>query len=229
MKRYFEIPRSGRSSRSMKAHHIEQAQILWDYHRIADELRKADMIIGLGSYDTRVAQHCALLLSENWAPRVLFTGAEGNFTRGKWSKSEAEMFADVAVEHGADSAKILVETEATNTGDNVRLCKALCQREGLAIASAIVVSKPNMNRRALATFQLHWPELDVVCAAPQTHFLDSPAPGHTPEDVVSEIVGDLQRIIEYPALGYQAGQTIPDAVRDAYQELRSLGYTSHLL
>jgi len=213
----------------MQAHDIEQAQILWDYHRIPDELRKADLIIGLGSYDTRVAEHCANLLRADWAPRIMFTGAEGNFTRGKWSKSEAEIFADVAIEHGADASKILIETKATNTGDNTRLTKALCRREGLAIASAIVVSKPNMNRRALATFQLHWPQLNVICAAPDTHFLHSPAPGHTPEDVVSEIVGDLQRIIEYPALGYQAEQDIPNGVRDAYQELIALGYTDHLL
>ncbi len=213
----------------MEAHDIEQAEILWDYHRIPDVLRKADIIIGLGSYDTRVAEHCEQLLNDGWAPKILFTGAEGNFTRGKWSKSEAEMFADVAIQHGADASKILVETEATNTGDNARFCKALCQREGLAIASAIVVSKPNMNRRALATFHLLWPDLELVCAAPDTHFYHSPAPGHTPEDVVSEIVGDLQRIIEYPALGYQAEQDIPDAVLHAYQELVALGYTGHLL
>ena len=86
-----------------------------------------------------------------------------------------------------------------------------------------------MNRRALATCQLHWPELKVRCSAPDTHFLYSPAPGHSPKDVVSEIVGDLQRIIEYPALGYQAEQEIPAVVKDAYDQLCANGFTGHLL
>ena len=213
----------------MNKRDIQLAEILWDYHRISDALVKSDAIIALGSYDTRVAEHCAELLAEDWAPVIIFTGAEGNFTRGKWAKSEAETFADVAIAAGADPAKILTEPKATNTGDNVRFTRALCEQKGIAITSAIVVSKPNMNRRALATCQLHWPELKVKCSAPDTHFLHSPAPGHSPADVVSEIVGDLQRIIDYPALGYQAAQEIPAAVIDAYQQLRASGYTGHLL
>ncbi|MDF1755998.1 MAG: hypothetical protein P1U89_24635 [Verrucomicrobiales bacterium] len=86
-----------------------------------------------------------------------------------------------------------------------------------------------MNRRALATFQLHWPELKITCSAPDTHFNESPAPGHTPEDVVSEIVGDIQRIIEYPALGFQTEQEIPTEVMDAYEQLRQRGFTGHLM
>ncbi len=213
----------------MKQQDIEQAEVLWNYHRIDDDLKNADIIIGLGSYDTRVASHCARLIHDGWAARVVFTGAQGNFTRGKWQKPEAEVFADVAIEHGVAKSRILIEPDATNTGDNIRLTKALCEREGIEVRSAIVVSKPNMNRRALATCQLHWPSLEVTCAAPDTHFLHSPAPGHRPEDVVSEIVGDLQRIIEYPALGYQAEQEIPDGVRRAYEQLIERGFTGHLL
>ena len=213
----------------MTENDIRLAEILWDYHRITDDLVKSDAIIGLGSYDIRVAEHCADLLEQDWAPLIIFTGAEGNFTRGKWPKSEAEMFADAAIDVGADSNRILVEPRATNTGDNVRFSRVLCEQRGLTITSAIVVSKPNMNRRALATCQLHWPELEVVCSAPDTHFLRSPAPGHTPEDVVSEIVGDLQRIIEYPALGYQAEQEVPAEVREAYEQLKANGFTGHLV
>ncbi|MDF1755997.1 MAG: ElyC/SanA/YdcF family protein [Verrucomicrobiales bacterium] len=93
---------------------IQLAEILWNYHRIFDKPVKSDVIIGLGSYDTRVAGHCARLLSEGWAPLIIFTGAEGNFTRGKWEKTEAETFADVAISAGVNPAKILAETLATN-------------------------------------------------------------------------------------------------------------------
>ena len=205
------------------------AQILWDYHRIPSTLEISDAIIGLGSYDTRVAEHGAALLAEGLAPLIIFTGAEGNFTRGKWAKSEAETFAEVAIENGADPSRVLVEPRAANTGENIRFTRSLCEKNGLTLESAILISKPNMNRRAHATCRLFWPELDIRCSAPRTHFLHSPAPGHTPEEVVSEIVGDFQRILEYPALGYQAEQPVPAEALDAYKKLVALGFTAHLL
>ena len=46
---------------------------------------------------------------------------------------------------------------------------------------------------------------------------------------VHTMVGDLQRIREYPKLGYQIEQEIPDEVWAAYEELVRRGYTKHLL
>lgn len=208
---------------------ITLAQILWDFHKIDQPVEKADLILGLGSYDLRVADHCAKLALEGCAPRILFSGSQGNFTRGKWLKSEAEMFADRAIEAGASPDCILIEPEATNTGDNVRFARKLLNAEGIEVSSVILVSKPNMNRRGRATMQKWWPEARVICSHPKTHFLHSPADGHTPEDVIHEIVGDLQRIIEYPKRKFQTTQEIPPQVSDAYEKLIELGYTEHML
>ena len=91
----------------MTEQEIGLAQIIWDYHHISDQLKKSNLILGLGSYDTRVANHCAGLLADDWAPLCVFSGAEGNFTRGKWNRSEAQMFADVAIEEcGANPDQI---------------------------------------------------------------------------------------------------------------------------
>ena len=43
------------------------------------------------------------------------------------------------------------------------------------------------------------------------------------------LVGDLQRIIEYPALGFAVPQDVPPQVRAAYQRLTVRGYDSRLL
>lgn len=43
------------------------------------------------------------------------------------------------------------------------------------------------------------------------------------------MVGDLQRIKEYPAKGFQIPQEIPDNVWSAYEKLGCVGYTSHLI
>jgi hypothetical protein len=43
------------------------------------------------------------------------------------------------------------------------------------------------------------------------------------------MVGDLQRIREYPARGFQIPQPIPDEVWEAYLELVRAGYDRYLL
>ncbi len=43
------------------------------------------------------------------------------------------------------------------------------------------------------------------------------------------MVGDLQRIKEYPKLGFQIVQEIPDEVWNAYEKLVAAGYNKHLI
>ena len=43
------------------------------------------------------------------------------------------------------------------------------------------------------------------------------------------MVGDLQRIREYPKLGYQIEQEIPAKVWRAYEKLGAAGYDKHLI
>src|SRR5262245_12357406 len=57
---------------------IELARVLWDYHRVVASPVPADAIIGLGSYDLRVARWCAQLLQGELAPVLVFTGSYGN-------------------------------------------------------------------------------------------------------------------------------------------------------
>ena len=51
-----------------------------------------------------------------------------------------------------------------------------------------------------------------------------------PKDkMINIMVGDLQRIKEYPKKGYQIYQKIPKKVWKAYEQLVSLGYNKHLI
>ena len=47
--------------------------------------------------------------------------------------------------------------------------------------------------------------------------------------VIDMLVGDLQRIIEYPALGFAVPQDVPPQVMAAYERLTARGYDSRLL
>ena len=209
------------------------AETLWNYHVMKQQIAKADAILVLCSHDERVAERAAQLFHEGWAPLVIFSGGQGSITRALWDEPEAERFARIAVELGVPRESILIEPHSTNTGENIEFTKRLLAERGLDLQQFILVQKPYMERRAFATFRKLWPEKDVVVTSPQVSFreyVDAYANrALSAADVVSIMVGDLQRIRVYPARGYQIAQEIPDEVWGAFEELVRAGYDKYLI
>jgi len=217
----------------MRREILELARKLWRYHRLNQKLERAGAILVLCSHDTSVAERGAQLYLEGWAPLLIFSGGLGAITRNFWSEPEAELFARIAREMGVPVERIVTETRSTNTGENVRFTRELLAERHLDPASFILVQKPYMERRAYATFKRYWPEKRAVVTSPQVSFeeyLESYSNRALSEDeVVSIMVGDLQRIRLYPAKGFQIPQEIPEDVWAAYEELVKEGYDKHLI
>jgi hypothetical protein len=57
-------------------------RIVWDYHRLGHTLREAEVIIALGSHDTRVAERAADVFLEGWASLLVTTGRRGLVAAG---------------------------------------------------------------------------------------------------------------------------------------------------
>jgi uncharacterized SAM-binding protein YcdF (DUF218 family) len=207
----------------------EWARTLWEYHHVGHALEKADTIIVLGSHDTRVAERGAELFLGGWAPLLLFSGHLGSLTSGTWSRSEAEIFADVAADMGVPRERMRVEARSTNTGENVDFSRQLLADEGLRPRKAIAVQKPYMERRTLATFQQRWPELDVRVTSPQIAFDNYPTPAISKDDLIHIMVGDLQRLVVYGQKGWSAPQDVPPEVREACEALLAAGYTRRFI
>lgn len=205
------------------------ARILWDYHHVGHALRKSDVILVLGSHDTRVAERGADVFLEGWAPLIVFSGNLGALTSDLWTRPEAEIFAEVAEKRGVPRGRMLLETRSTNTGENVDFSRALLAARGVHPKTAIAVQKPYMERRTLATFQKRWPELELVVTSPQMDFDTYPNGTITRDAVIDIMTGDFQRIFVYAERGWQAPQEIPDEARDAYENLVKAGYTQRLL
>ncbi len=142
------------------------AQIVWDYHQMHHALHAADIILVQGSHDLRVAERGAALFLDGYAPRIVFSGGLGNLTREVWDEPEAEKFATVAREMGVPETAMLLESQSTNTGENVQLTRRLLERENLDPDRFILVQKPYMERRTYATFRKVWPEKDAVVTSP---------------------------------------------------------------
>jgi uncharacterized SAM-binding protein YcdF (DUF218 family) len=206
---------------------------VWDYHQMHHQLSKADAILVLCSHDKAVAETGAELYLEGWAPLLIFSGGLGSITRRLWQEPEADQFAEIAVAMGVPRRDILIENRSTNTGENVLFTKELLAERQLDPAGFIVVQKPYMERRSYATFRKVWPDKEVLVTSPRVS-LDEYLGKYSNEalsvdEVISIMVGDLQRIRLYPAKGFQIHQDIPEDVWAAYDELVGLGYTSRLV
>ena len=206
----------------------DAAQAVWNYHLLNHELTPADAIWVLGSHDLRVADRAAELYHAGMAPMVIMSGGLGNFTEGVFEKPEAELLAERAIELGVPAENILIENKSTNTGENVTFTRELLHSKSLSISSVIAVQKPYMERRTFATISAQWQELDVQVTSPQLDF-DAYSTDIPRDQVISIMVGDLQRIMEYPKRGFMLEQEVPQSVIDAMQCLIEAGYDSHLL
>lgn len=198
--------------------HIET---LWDYMQLKHELKPADCLFVMCSNDVRVAEHAANLYHQKLAPLIVFSGGEGRFTDGLFEKSEAETFAEIAKMSGVPSEAILLETESTNSGENVRFTEQRLKEEGKNCSSFILVQKPFMERRAIATFEKQWQSpyshLQVSSTAhPFFEYINEDMPLMM---VLEALMEDFSRVKSYPEKGFQTEQNIPQQVESSYQVL----------
>lgn len=209
------------------------AKKIWDYHLMHHKLEKADCLLILSSNDLRVAEYAATLFLDGWAPFIVFSGTgaghKGDLLATGWKRAEADVFAKLAMERGVEADKILIENKSMNTGENIKFSRALLLEKGLYPKKVILVQKPYMERRTYATMEKIWPEVAAIVTSPPLAFDEYPTSEITQEKLVNIMVGDLQRIMEYPARGFQAPQDVPEDVRLAYERLVQMGYTKHLI
>lgn len=208
---------------------LKAAKILWDYLKLNQPLQKSDCILAMGSHDLRVADYAASLVVEGWAPLLVCSGGLGRLTKEIWLESEAAKFAQIAGEAGIPKSQILIEDRSTNTSENILFSKSLLEQNKLKIKSAILVHKPYMERRAYATARLYWPELDIVATSPNIPFEVYPTKEIPVENLIQIMAGDFQRILVYPAKGFQIPQEVSKEASEAYKILVDHGFTQYLV
>lgn len=209
----------------------ELAQIVWDYMNYQQPLKKSDVVIGLGGDGIGVARYVASLYKQGYAPLVMFCGATGRLTPAGVA-SEADWYAEEAIRLGVPDEAILRESRSTNTGENILFAHELLMSKDIKINRAIVVHEPYMLRRDYATVLKQWPGdalPEFIFSAEPVSLAEYIEQSKPFETVVTVMVGDLQRIKEYPKLGFQIEQEIPEEIWSAYKELVVRGYTRHLL
>lgn len=156
----------------------------------------------------------------------MFAGGPGKITSSKFKKSEAEVYRDVAVQCGVPDEAILLETKSTNTGDNFRFSKRLLYQN--QVKKILLVHYATSERRTLSVAKAILPEFDLIITSPEltfSSFLEQLR--HSSEYFYSEVsllVGDIQRMIIYPQLGWQEEVEIPASIIHAYFFLNNKGF-----
>jgi uncharacterized SAM-binding protein YcdF (DUF218 family) len=210
----------------------EPLAVVWDYMRLVHPPVRADAILTLGSFDVQAAVHAAALWKRGLAPVIVMSGGlahRGGLLDTGWTKTEARVFAEAARTAGVPESAILLEEEAQNTADNFVLGRAVAKRAGLAPRRLLVVAKPYMTRRGFATGRKAWPEAELAMQCEEIGVADYFAREADPERTLLALVGDLHRILVYPAMGFQIAQDVPAAVIDALRQLVEGGYGARLV
>ena len=203
------------------------AKIIWDYMLMHQKLEKADIILCFGSNDVRTADWAVDIYKRKFAPIIVCSG--GNGKDSAYLEPEAVVFSKRMIELGIPAEAIILEPNATNTGENILFTKELLQKKNIQVKKLILVQKPYMERRAFSAMRKQWPEVECIVTSPEISYEEYPN-GRKPEfkkRYTDVMVGDLLRIKEYPKLGFQIEQEIPNDVWQAGQELVKLGYDKY--
>ncbi|GAA0979138.1 YdcF family protein [Acrocarpospora macrocephala] len=205
------------------------ALTIWDFHQMHHQARPCSAAIGLGSHDLGVAALAAQLFHAGLFPVLVFSGANSPTTAARFPRGEAVHFAEHAMQLGVPQSAIIIEPRAANTGQNIDYSRRALADAGIEVDSVLLISKPYMERRAFATARRVWPQVEAVCASEPLTFADYLTSIGDDKLVIDMLVGDLQRVIEYPALGFAVAQDVPAEVQAAYRRLLDAGFDSRLL
>lgn len=208
----------------MQSTTIEHAKALWAYLSARRARDSCDAVIVCCSYDLRVCDYACELIKQGLAPRLVITGHTGNWTRHLWDRPEAHVFGDRALENGIDQSVIVVEDKATNFGENVAFVRELLPQ----LKRATFVTKPNSILRVSLTVPVQWPVITAFVDAPPIAFPQEVSNVVGLFGVIHEMVGDVDRILQYPSRGYQLVHQVPSQIMNSYRSLISLGFTHHL-
>ena len=203
---------------------LDDAQSLFAFLSTAEEgPDRADLVLAMGSQDLEVADTAARAFGEKRARWLVCSGGFGKDTALLFRQPEGVLYARRCLELGVPEACILVEDQASNSGENFQLTRALLARRGIVPCTGVIACKPYMARRAWATGAMQWPEVEWSVACQPVSLTQYLQQGRDMRAVLELMVGDLQRLRAY-AGRFQVPVTVPEPIWAAYERLAADGY-----
>jgi uncharacterized SAM-binding protein YcdF (DUF218 family) len=201
------------------------AQTIWDYHQMHHQPKPCSAVIGLGSHDLGVATFAAELYRAGLFEVLVFSGANSPTTAKRFPRGEAVH----ATSLGVPPSAIIIEPNATNTGDNITFSRQALHKAGVETTSLLLISKPYTERRAYATCRKVWPQVEMVCAStrwPSTTTSNRSAMSTWSSTCSSATFNASSNI---PSSTLPSPRMFPEPVAAAYARLVAAGFDSRLL
>jgi uncharacterized SAM-binding protein YcdF (DUF218 family) len=131
--------------------------------------------------------------------RLLISGGR----TGSSPLAEADVIAERLIRLGIPERVLILETAATNTGENVRFGRARVAEvmDPAAIRSVVIIGKICSTRRYLMTLQRHWPGLSMsIC--PVNYFGVPAERWHEHEEFRARVLREFAKIPRYLDAGF---------------------------
>jgi len=193
---------------------------IWDYLAVAEPPQQSDLIFVFGGLDLAVPARAAELFLGGYAPLILVSGNVGPFSKDAFNKPEALIFQDEMAKLGVPRESIITEEKATNALENVIFGMQVLSSKKLSISRAILISKPFMMRRAMATFQQQFPSIVVHPCPPVGEILSFC--DRSRYDFAERLLAELKRLKVYSQKGDITPQHLPESVVAAAERIKTL-------
>lgn len=210
----------------------ENIKKIYDYMVLNQTIEKCDLIIGCGCMDVSIPRKCASLLKDGYAKKILFTGGYG--TKHQFAEPEALVFKNIAMDEGVSEEDILLEMEATNTGDNFRYSKKIIEEKNILSDTILIVHNALSTRRTYLTAKSILKDKNIMITYPSLSFESfyQNLEKKTFKELrytISVILGDIQRLIVYPQLNFLIYEKVPEDIIDSYFILKEMGFDQFIM
>ena len=116
-----------------------------------------------------------------------------------------------------DAGHILIEKESTNTGDNLQFSIDILKEKGMleSIRRIILVATPTRQQRVFLTAKKYFPNKELINFPPRSSYeTDKQINEKMNVDFEAHLMGELERIIKYPKIGFACSAKIPQELEN---------------
>lgn len=213
-------------------HHL---QLLWEYLCVESRLpARADAIV-IGGAGAMIdsAERAAELYHAGVSQRIVVSGFANPYHRA--TETEATLLGRRLQRLAVPKSAILFEHQAANTGENITRSAQLLVGVAIQAKDIILIHKPYMTRRFLATAEAQWPHPQprlYVTSQPTTveaYYRLYEATYGSAAMMLTLMLGDYERIKTYPTKGFSTPQPLSPSAETAWQALVARGFLPKVL
>lgn len=209
---------------------IMSAAELWSYLSPKIHLDVFDCIIVCGGHDRQVILKATELYNVGRAKKIIVSGGLVRKVYGEKEeeRKEAYILRDLLLREGITTEDILIESNSINTTQNFTLSVELAEGLGYNFKKYLMIQKPYVILRTILTLKKVSHNVQISVSSQDISFSDYLSGDIPQEKILNMLVGEVQRIIEYPKIGWTVETSIPTQVLRAYNYLIDQGYTQRL-